>query len=258
MYYISRLAKIRDWVIMGSLFLSVSCVPYKEVRYFNDLNETTVTYTNVREQKRIKPFDNLYIRILSTDKNTSDIFNSSGGYGGSNLTSSLISYLVDEKGDINFPFVGDIKVDGLTTSQANDKINKALSDYITNTAVVVKFYDNKVTLMGEVSRPGQFNFTQDMLSIYEAISLAGGFTRFANHRNVVLIRQENNKVTHYKIDLSNTKIASQELYYIMPNDVIVVEPLRAVSFSYQNVTYSTILTTITTIMTIWIFVDGRL
>lgn len=257
MYIISK-TKLRDLAIAGWLFLSVSCVPYKEVIYFNDLEDSTVTYTNVREQKRIKPFDNLYIRILSTDRNTSDVFNSSGGYGGSNLNSSLVSYLVDEKGNINFPFVGDIKVEGLTTSQANDAINKALNDYITNTVVVVKFYDNKITLMGEVARPGQFAFTQDMLSIYEAISLAGGFTRFANHRKVILIRQEDNKVTHYKINLSNTKIAGEKLYYIMPNDVIVVEPLKAVSFSYQNVTYSTILSTITTLMAIWIFVDGRL
>jgi polysaccharide biosynthesis/export protein len=229
--------------------LIVSCMPFKEVRYFNAKGELKGTIINPREQKKILPFDNLYIKVLSTDEKNALIFNTSDPTR-SDLSTSLISYLVDEKGNINFPFVGDINIGGLTTSQASAKIQKSLSEYISNTAIVVKFIDNKVTVMGEVNHQGVFPFNTDKITIYDAVALAGGLTRYGNHKNVFLIRQVNNEIKKYKLDLANSTIIGSENYYILPNDVIVVEPLRNISWSYENITYSTILTTITTLIAV--------
>jgi polysaccharide biosynthesis/export protein len=236
------------------LSLAVSCVPSKNLSYFTDIDELTGPGINPRTQKTIMPFDKLYIRVLSIDIQTSQIFSStdelrSGGIG----TSGIIGYMVDEAGNINFPFVGEINVVTLTTAQAAQKIQQALNEYVSNTSVVVKYVDNQVTVMGEVQRQGVFAFTQDKINIYEAIGLGGGLTRYGDRKNVILTRHVGEKIMHYRLNLSDSKIATKEYYYILPNDVIIVEPLKTISTSYQNITYTTILTSITTLIAVLLF-----
>ena len=239
--------------------LAASCVPVSQLSYFNDTEEMAEPVVNPRSQKVIMPFDKLYIRVLSIDLQTSQIFNTteemrSSAYG---VSSGLLGYLVDEEGNISFPFVGNINVGTLTTSQAAEKIQKALADYVSNTSIIVKFVDNQVTVMGEVSRQGVFSFAQDKLNIYEALGLGGGLTRYGDRKNIILIRQESGKIMHYRLNLSDSKIASKDYYYILPNDVIVVEPLKAVSNSYSNITYTTILSSISTAIAVLLFTGVR-
>jgi polysaccharide export outer membrane protein len=235
--------------------MSVSCVPTSQLSYFNDVDELDQPTVNPRTQKIIKPFDKLYIRVLSIDLQTSQIFNASdemrmGSYGN---MAGLIGYLVDEEGSINFPFVGKINVASMTTAEAADKIQRALSDYVSNTSIVVKYVDNQVTVMGEVQRQGVYSFSQDKLNIYEALGLGGGLTRYGDRQKIILIRNDEGKIMHYRLNLSDSKIANKNYYYVLPNDVIVVEPLKAVSTSYSNITYSTILSTISTALAILLF-----
>jgi polysaccharide export outer membrane protein len=237
-------------LFLGVIFLLSSCVPYKELRYFNDIKKLeSKTIKNERTQKKITPFDYIYIKVLSTDEKTAAIFNTADDFRGSNGVNSLMGYGVDDKGNIHFPFVGDIKVAGYTTFEASEVIHKALSEYISNTSIIVKFIDNKVTVLGEVQRQGIFQFNDDKITIYQALALADGLTRFGSRKNIVLMRQEGINVVYHKIDLSDSKIAESDLYYILPNDLIIVEPLRSVSWNYQNVTYTTILASITTLVT---------
>jgi polysaccharide export outer membrane protein len=241
--------------ILFILILTVSCVPLKQLSYFNDINELDEPGVNPRKQKLIMPFDKLYIKVISIDPQTSMIFNSteeimrSSGYGGSNI----IGFLVDEAGNVNFPFVGNINVGSLTTAQASEKIQKAMNDYVSNTSIIVKYVDNQVTVMGEVERQGVFPFSQDKLNIYEALGLGGGLTRYGDRKNIILIRNEGDKIMHYRLNLSDSKIAGKDYYYILPNDVIVVEPLKAVSSSYSNITFTTVLTSITTLIAVLLF-----
>jgi polysaccharide biosynthesis/export protein len=231
------------------IFLAISCVPVEKLNYFNDFNELEEPSINIRTQKVIMPFDKLYIEVLSIDPLTSQIFNTNqeiGRYGGN----GIMGYMVDEEGNIRFPFVGNINVLSLTTSQASDKIQKALSEYVSNTSVVVKYIDSQVTLVGEVERPGVFPFIQDKLTIYEALGLGGGISRYGDRKKIILIRQEGNKIMHYRLNLSDSKISTKDYYYIIPNDVIVVEPLKSVSSSYSNITYTNILSTITTLVAV--------
>jgi len=247
--------KLRDYaavVIFISLFV-VSCVPTRQLKYFNDINDVKEPVVNPRTQKMIMPFDKLFIKVLSIDPQTSQIFNSSEEmrYGSGN--NGVIGYLVDETGNINFPFVGNIKVVSLTTSQAAERIQNALTDYVTNTSIIVKYIDNQITVIGEVQRQGVYSFTQDKLNIYEAIGLGGGITRYGDRKNIVLIRNQGDKIMHFRLNLSNSMIADNAAYYILPNDVIVVEPLKAVSSSYSNITFTTVLTSITTLIAVLLF-----
>jgi polysaccharide export outer membrane protein len=232
-----------------------SCVPISQLRYFNDIENISNPVVNPKTQKAIAPFDKLYIKVLSIDPQTNEIFSTGeemrlGSYGGG---SGIIGYLVDEKGNIDFPFVGSINVATLTTTQASDKIQKALSDYVSNISVIVKYIDNQVTVMGEVQRQGVYTFTQDKISIYEAIGLGGGITRYGDRKNVILTRNIGEKIMHYKLNLSDSKIVSKDYYYVLPNDIIIVEPLKAVSTSYSNITYTTILSSITTLIAVLLF-----
>ena len=254
----NRLLKLALTLITVAL-MAVSCVPTAQLSYFNDMEELAQPTINPRTQKLIKPFDKLYVRVLSIDLQTNQIFNTTdemrmGSYGS---TAGLIGYLVDEDGNINFPFVGKINVVDLTTADAADKIQKALSDYVPQTSIIVKYVDNQVTVMGEVQRQGIYSFTQDKLNIYEALGLGGGITRYGDRKKVILIRNEEGKVLHYRLDLSDSKIANRSYYYVLPNDVIVVEPLKAISTSYSNITYTTILSTISTAIAVLLFAGLR-
>lgn len=249
----------RILMIIILIVFSSSCVPKRQLSYFNDINEISEPGSNPRTQKVITPFDKLYIRVLSIDPQTSAIFNSTeeirSSYGGG---PGIAGYLVDEQGNITFPFVGNINVGSLTLAEASEKIQKALNDYVSNTSVTVKYIDNQITVMGEVQRQGVFTFTQDKLNIYEALGLGGGITRYGDRRNIILMRNEGGRVMHYRLNLSDSRIAGKDQFYVHPNDVIIVEPLKAISTSYSNVTFTTILTSITTLIAILYFIGIKI
>ena len=240
--------------VLLAMILATSCVPVEKLNYFNDLDELEEPGVNPRIQKLIMPFDKLYIKVISIDPQTSQIFNASEEMrSGSN--NGILGYLVDESGNVNLPFVGNIKVVSLTTAQASEKIQKAMNDYVSNTSIIVKYIDNQITVMGEVLRQGVYPFTQDKLNIYEALGLGGGLTQYGDRKKIILIRNEGDKIMHHRLNLSDSKIASKDYYYILPNDVIVVEPLKAISSSYQNITYTTILSSITTLIAVLLFTN---
>ncbi len=243
-------------VVILSLISTASCVPTKELNYFNDLSELEEPGVNPRTQKLIMPFDKLYIKVISIDPTTSQIFNATEEMrnGGSN---GILGYLVDESGNVNFSFIGNIQVTTLTLAQASEKIEKALNDYVGKTSVTVKYIDNQITVLGEVQRQGVYPFTQDKLNIYEALGLGGGLSQYGDRKKIILIRNEGGRIMHYKLNMSDSKIANKDYYYILPNDVIVVEPLKAISSSYQNITYTTILSSITTLIAVLLFTNVK-
>ncbi len=247
------MSKSLKLVILVVVLLNiVSCVSYEKLRYFDDIQSFGYSkFENPRYLKKISPFDNLYIKILSTDEKTSRIFNSVQDFPSSGVgMSSMMGYLVNESGEISLPFIGRIKVGGYTTFESCKIIETALNEYLPNTSVIVRFIDNKVTVMGEVARPGIIQFSDEQVNIYQALAMAGGLTRYGNRKEVILVRHEGNHIEHYQLDLTNAEIAANPNYYIQPNDVVIVEPIRAVSWTYPNTTYTTILGTLTTMVTI--------
>jgi polysaccharide export outer membrane protein len=231
---------------MSLFLLCTSCVTYNKVRYFNELTEPAQPN---REQKKIMPFDNLFIRVLSIDEQTNTLFDVNAGNAGLQF---VVGFLVDENGNIDFPFVGSVNVAGLTLSQASLKLQESLSDYVPKASIVIRFIDNKVTIMGQVEHEGVFPINGDNISIYEALSLGGGISQYGNLKKVVLIRQESGKVTQCRLDLSNSDIINSKYYYIKPNDIIVVEPLRSITWNYNNLTLPTLLAAITTFLAMYV------
>jgi polysaccharide biosynthesis/export protein len=240
---------IEGLIIGLMIIVATSCVSYNKVRYFTDINKIEGPVVNPREQKLIMPYDNLYIKVLSIDEQQNRLFDANQGNAGLQV---MISYLVDNDGNIDFPFVGNLNVAGLTINQASTKIQTALSEYVPKTSIIVRFMENKVTIMGMVDHQGVFQFIQDKLNIYEALALGGGITQNGDRRNVVLIRQEGDKIIHNKINLTDSRIASKDYYYILPNDVLIVEPMKSIFWNYNNSTFSTIMATITSAIALYV------
>jgi polysaccharide export outer membrane protein len=234
------------------LIFANSCVPVKQLKYFNDIDELQEPIINPKKTKLIMPFDYLYIRVFSIDEKTNQLFNSSTNLPASS-SSTMAGYLVDGAGNINYPFVGNINLSGLTPMDAGLKLEKALTEHVGNAAVSVSFLENKVTVMGEVQRTGTYPFTQDKLNIYEALALSGGITKLGDHKKVILIRQEGDKIMHHKLDLSDSKIAGKDYYYIQSNDIIVVEPSKFSSwFTFNSSSFATILSSVTSLLALYV------
>lgn len=244
--------RIFNILLIVLLAISVSsCISYKKLQYVREGSENA-DYDFARKSKTIKPFDELYIKVLSTDEKTATIFSVETRSGYSDM--HLVSYTVNEEGYIYFPFVGKIVVNNLTLEEASEKIQKELSQYLLNTAVRVRFINNNVTVLGAVSREGSYNFSVDKLSVFQAIGMAGGINPYGDRKSVTIIRTVDNKVTYNKVNLTNKNIVESKFYYIEPNDVIVVKPIRAITNTFQNNTYATVLATVSSLMAVLLFI----
>jgi len=247
-----RYAPLTAFVLI--LVLSTSCVSNKKLKYFNDINEIQGPITNPILKKHIMPFDKLAIRVISSESNTNQLLGQINTGVSSSETSVSTGYLVDEEGNINFPFIGKVNLDGLTTDEAAAKLTKELNVYVTASSVYVQFSEKSVTLLGSVNAQGMYPFTQEKLTIYEAISLGGGISQYGDRDNVILIRQDGNKITQTKLNLTTSRIIGSEFYYILPNDIIVVEPLRSASwFNFNSSAYSLAITFLSSAVLIYSF-----
>lgn len=235
-------------------FLFSSCVPQDKLKYVQD--ETTrdlkSKYFDNRPIKRIQPYDNLYIKVLSIEEQTARIFsNESNLTGGIDI--NLISYTVDADGMIDFPFVGEIDVNNLTLKEAKTRIESELSQYLSNTSIMIKFVNSNITVLGEVRNQGEFPFYKEQINIFEAIGYAGGMTDYGDKSNITLIRYKEGAYSYYSVNLTDKSIIESNFFYLQPNDVLIVEPIKTKFRNLRTFTYSTFLATATTLVTILYF-----
>jgi polysaccharide export outer membrane protein len=238
--------------ITGTLF---SCVPQSKLKYVQDetTSEWRSSYTHVRPIKRIQPFDNLYIKVLSIDAETAAIFSNETMTNRPGIDINLISYTVNEKGVIDFPFVGEINVNNLTLKEAKLKIEEELSQYLSNTSITIKFVNSNITVLGEVRNQGEFPYFKDQINIFQAIGFAGGMTDYGDKSKITLIREDGDKIRYHLVNLTDKKIIETDFFYLQPNDIVIVEPINTKFRNLRTFTYSTFLATATTLVTILYF-----
>lgn len=226
------------------LLTLIGCVPTEKLKYGIDKDKVPTSYKNDPSEKTIQPFDYLYIKIYSLDDKTAGIFESDSR---SYQSEELISYSVNSKGFINFPFIGDIMVKGLTIDDAKIKIEKELNKYLSNISVRMRFVGNKITVLGEVNRPGNYAFYDEKITVFQALGLANDIANFGNKTKVTLIREKDNEIKYHYLDLSKTNIVESDYFYLLPNDILIVDPVKAKYRSLQN--YSALYLLFTTIST---------
>ena len=231
-----------------------SCVPMKRIKYLQQevqkddtlrsefLNKTGPDY-------KIQARDNLYIKVYSPIAKTEnffqeDISTSSNYYNDQGIF--LNSYLVNDEGYIDFPFVGEVYVMGLNYDQAKDLIKSIVDDYIKGSSVIVRFAAFKVTMLGEVTRPGEFSIWESKFNIFDAISQAGDMTPRAKRNDVVIVREIKGGSVVKHLDLNDIRILESDFYYLLPGDIVYVPPLKAKNFIFDDFPYALVLSTITT------------
>jgi polysaccharide export outer membrane protein len=133
-------------------------------------------------------------------------------------------FLVDNEGYLQYPRIGKLKAVGLTKNQVGEEIKKQLSGVLKNPSVVVRMLNFKVTLLGEVARPGAITIPSEKLTILEAIGLAGDVTIYGKKDDIVVLRETDGAVEHGKVDLSSKKIFESPYYFLQQNDVVLINP----------------------------------
>lgn len=203
-----------------------SCVAKKEMLYLQDVEGITALDAIVKVEPKIQQNDILDINVSAIDGEAAMPFNL---YEASNTISAPkpITYLVNSDGDINFPVLGKLKVEGYSTKEITNRLTEALAVYIKNPIVNIRLTNFKVTVLGEVQKPGTYPVPNERISILEAIGLAGDLTIQGKRKTVVLVREQNGKRTFVDIDLTNREIMNSPYFYLAQNDVLIVEPNKS-------------------------------
>jgi len=218
-------------VIAALLLLSVSCVSKKDMLYLQDvdtINNQQVRYTN----HTIQVDDILKISVGALMSEAALPYNNVTG--GSVIANNidimkLNGYLVSQNSTINFPVLGELSVKEKTTKDLENDIKKLLIDggYLINPNVTVRLLNAKVTILGEVQRPGTFFFTENNISLLQALGLAGDLTINGSREDVVVLRYLDGVQTTARINLTSASWLNGPYLMVKPNDVIVVNPNNA-------------------------------
>ena len=233
-----RLNKRNSWLLLLP-FLLTACQSYKKVPYFQNVE----VVNEVEQQEKlydakIMPKDLLTIVVSCTNPELAIPFNltvaSNAGIAVS--TSSYVTtqpvlqpYLVDNEGNINFPVLGELKLGGLTKREAEQLIIDKLKPYMKETPIVtVRMVNYKISVIGEVTRPGTFTISNEKVNLLEALAMAGDMTVYGLRDNVKLIREDaNGKQQIVTLDLNKAETILSPYYWLQQNDIVYVTPNKA-------------------------------
>lgn len=218
----------------------ISCTPQQKIpNYLQNVTDTTVSQTIQPAELRIQKNDLLSIQVYSasTKPQLSDAIYNLPSPGASTTTAESGSatppaaggFLVDANGNIEYPQIGVVKVEGLTKLQLADTIKhriNAKDSVLTNPSVIIRFQNLKVTVLGEVNKEGPITVPGEKVTILEAIGLAGGIKEYGMKSTVKVIREVDGKRQAGFVDLSSNSVFDSPYYNLMQNDMIVVEPSK--------------------------------
>lgn len=219
-----------------SLLLLASCNSYKNVAYLQNSEQLPADMPKAEMyDAHIAPKDLLVITVNTVDPEASIPFNLSvqtretAAMSAMRVTTtqpSLLQYLVNNEGNIDFPVVGNVHVGGLTTQEVELLLRDKLSAFLKETPIVnVRISNFKVSVLGEVLRPGQFPVASERINVLEALALAGDLTIYGIRDNVKLIREETDGTRHiYTLNLNDANIINSPYYQLEQNDIIYVTP----------------------------------
>lgn len=215
-------------MLFGAILLT-SCKTPTNITYLQDVSANVPIQTQMDGSIRFQPGDKLSIFVHSRDEQLMNLFNISGRNGGSNMMyngqSNYAPYTVDEKGEIDFPVLGNIKIEGMTRDQVGKTIKQKLMDssLCKDPVVTVAFYNMTFSVLGNAGT-GVKQISKDKITLLEAIAM-GDLNIDGLRKNVLVMRQEGDRQVPYRVDLTSAEsIYNSPVYYIRQNDVIYVEP----------------------------------
>ena len=219
----------------SAALLLMSCGSAKNIAYLQNSDDVNFELSRFLYDARIMPKDQITISVNTTTPEVSVPFNlllQNAYQQGRSVTSgvggTLMPYLVDNQGYINFPIVGKLKVGGLTKAEAEKLVTDKIRPYMAETenpVVTVTMASYSVSVLGEVARPGSFQVSREKITIFEALAQAGDLTIYGVRENVKLIREDaTGKKSVITLNLNDANLINSQYYYLQQNDVIYVEP----------------------------------
>ena len=262
----SMLKTIKSFVFFALVsVLATSCVTQKQMTYLRTVEPDSAksinkTFHSVSEIV-IKPGDMLTIYISALDKEAIAPYNLPAvaftDLNNTSLTTvgQLQSYRVDDKGDIELPVLGKIHVEGLKRDEVAEEIKNVLAAQVVDPLVQVNMVGAKVSIMGEVTRPGQVAITNGRLTLLDALAAAGDLTPYGRRDNVLVTREQDGKLEFARINLTSDELFASPFYYLQQNDVVYVSPNKVRVINSANVSLwlsmvSTIASAATVIVTV--------
>jgi polysaccharide export outer membrane protein len=248
------------------LLLLASCTSQKKLAYLNNLPEVNGEESFIMDvpDYKLQPRDILYItaKAMNAEGKIEDFLSSPGG--GLNVQTStgegaggfLYGYDVNQEGTVRIPVVGTIKVEGLTLEEARNLIQTYIDKVYKNSTVECKLLSFKYTVIGEVRAPATYINYNNYLTVLEAIGRAGGVGDFGNRDRVLVVRATDRGSKTFRLNLQDKSILASEAYFLLPNDVVIVEPMPQKIFNLNLPTISFFIsTTLLTITTTLLFIN---
>ncbi len=237
-------------IYLGCLCLVfTSCTTKEEILYFQDV-QNRQNFNPENYKSIIKNNDRLSIMVSSADMTSASRFNrlvpgiSDASDFRVNGQPLLQDYLVDSNGYVTLPTLGEWKVTGKSRFELEQELKAEYQKYIKDVSVNVRITNFKITVLGEVQRPGTYNIPDERVTILQALGLAGDLTLYGKRDDILLIRDRNGVEQTYVIDLTKSDVLDSEFYYLQQNDVLYVGPndaqVNGASFNRNNPLYVSI------------------
>jgi polysaccharide export outer membrane protein len=216
------------------LGLLTSCVTQRKVEYLQDKDKNIKAFKEAEfPDYRLKPNDELYIQVKSLDDDAANIF-------ASNKIESAYTGAMQPYG------ASLLSVKDKTLSEVSSILKDSLQGILNQPNVTLKLVNRYVSVLGEVNNPGHFPYSQDKLTIFDAIGLAGDIGEYGNRKNIILIRNKDGENIRINLNLNKSEILASDFYYLRPNDIVYVKPLREKFWGLRQFPYAIILSTLTT------------
>ncbi len=231
----------------------MSCNRRSQLMYMQNIDETAEVPFATPPSYKLSPGDVLHIQLVTHSPEISMAFNNPTGVqflsqGRDESSLYLSGYTVNPNGVVQLPFLGEAQVKGLTIDEARSVIQEKTNAMYKDASVIVKLASFKVTVVGEVRRPGVIRNFNDNLNVFEAIAAVGDINENGDRQKVLVVRPTNQGNKTYRLNLADRSVLSSEAFYLLPNDVVIVEPIGNKVFQmnlpYINLTLSSISTII--------------
>jgi len=240
--------------VTAVVLIAPSCATKKDILYFQNIEEVVPQPQTTEYEAVIKKDDRLTIIVSGADKTVTAPYNltlgeMTTGYSSTgNPEQSTLTYLVDPDGNINFPILGIIHVEGMTRNQLVNYLQTEIGKDVKDPIVYVSIRNYKITVLGEVRNPGTYTMDSEKITILQALGRAGDLNLTAERDGILLIREENGVPRHYTIDLKSAELLNSPYFYLQQNDVIYVPASaeRVASATMATGIWSTALSSVTT------------
>lgn len=241
-------------IALAASFALSSCASYKDILYFQDIDQAQLDKLTTEYEAVIKKDDRLSILVSGPDKTVCAPYNltlgemSTTGSSSTNPETAALTYLVDSDGCINFPNLGSIKVEGMTRKELASYLTGMIGRDVKDPVVSVSFKNYKITVLGDVKAPGTYVMDSEKNNILQAIGRAGDLNLTAKREGILLIREVDGKMTHYSIDLKSSDLLDSPYFFLQQNDVIYVpaNESRVATANTATGIWSVVLSSITT------------